>query len=107
MEKLSQERVSVEVDGNTVARCLCTRYYNGRASVMMVDHVSVNRSERGRGYGTDLMVKVIGIAKEKLVDSVELVVNPDNKIAKKLYHKVGFEKADKEYYRLILRRFNG
>lgn len=107
MEKISQERMAVEIDGAVIASCLCTLYFNGRANIMMVDVVWVDEENRGKGYGTLLMDKVIKHAKDKLVDSVELVVDRNNKVAKNLYRKVGFESTDKEYYRLILRRFNG
>ena len=46
----------------------------------------------------------MSLAKQLKVDSVELVVNKDNKIAKRLYEKAGFEKTNKDYYRFILNK---
>ena len=87
------------------ASCLLTFYYNGKARVMIIDNVEVNEKFRGKGYGTELIKEAIETAKDENVDSVELQVNSDNEVAKRLYQKSGFEKTNKEYYRLILNHF--
>lgn len=87
------------------ASCLCTFYNNGKANVMLIDNIQTKEEFRGKGYGTQLINKAINLAKKLKVDSIELVVNKDNKVAKKLYGKAGFTKAHKDYYRLILRKF--
>jgi ribosomal protein S18 acetylase RimI-like enzyme len=69
---------------------------------MVIDSVWTDEEHRGKGYGTKLIEKAIKLAISNNVDSVELVVNSDNIAAKKLYEKVGFEKTNKDYYRLIL-----
>ena len=94
--------MQIEVDGGS---CIGTIYHNGKATVMMVDSVEVDIDKRNKGIGTKLMKKVIEVAKANYVDSVELVVNSNNDIAKKLYHKAGFKKTNKEHHRLILRHF--
>lgn len=71
---------------------------------MIIDNVQVNKNQRRRGLGTTLMNEAIKIAKNRNVDSIELVVNSDNTIAKRLYEKVGFEKTNKEHYRIILNK---
>ena len=88
-----------------IASCLCTFYNNGKANILLIDNVSVKEGFRKRGYGKQLLNKAVNLARELKVDSVELVVNKDNKVAKRLYGKVGFKKANKDYYRLILRKF--
>jgi len=85
-----------------ISSCLCTFYNNGKANVMIIDNVQTKENYRGLGFATKLIEKAINMAKDKKVDCIELVVNKDNKIAKKLYRNAGFEKKDKEYYRLIL-----
>lgn len=87
------------------ASCLLTFYNNGKANVMIIDSVEVKEKFRGKGYGKMLLEEAIDTAKEEGVDSIELQVNADNEVAKRLYLKVGFEKTAKEYYRLILNRF--
>ena len=84
------------------ASCLCTFYNNGKANVMIIDSVFVKEKFRGKGYGTHLIRLAIDTARDEKIDSIELVVNKDNKIAKKLYKNLGFEKTKKDYYRLIL-----
>ena len=48
---------------------------------MLVDNVQTKEGFGGRGYGTELMNKAVGMAEELKIDSVELVVNRNNKIA--------------------------
>ena len=87
-----------------VGSCILTFYNNGRADVMLVDNVLVEEDYRRLGLATKMLKKAISVARKRKVDSVELVVNKDNKAAKKLYEKAGFKKTNKEYYRLILRK---
>ncbi|HUV42447.1 MAG TPA: GNAT family N-acetyltransferase [Patescibacteria group bacterium] len=82
--------------------CLCTFYNNGKANVMIIDVVEVEKAHRRMGIGTELLDKALALAKDKNVDSVELVVNKDNLPAKKLYEKVGFTKINKDFYRKLL-----
>ena len=88
-----------------VASCILTFYNNGKANVMLVDNFLVEEDYRRLGLGTKMLKKAIGAARKRKVDSIELVVNKNNKAAKKLYEKVGFKKTKKDYYRLILRKF--
>ena len=70
----------------------------------MIDSVFVKDKFRRKGFGTEIVRRAITLAKDRNVDSIELVVNKDNKIAKKLYEKLRFEKTKKDYYRLILHK---
>jgi ribosomal protein S18 acetylase RimI-like enzyme len=85
--------------------CIGTIYYNGQATILVIDDVHVEEGYRRKGVGTELMKYVIEIAKENKVDCIELLVNSYNLVAKGLYKKAGFSKTSKEHYRLILRRF--
>lgn len=88
-----------------IGSCILTFYHNGQANVMILDNVKVNKNHRGKGVGTTLMEEAITIAKKRKVDSIELVVNNDNTIAKRFYRKNGFNKTKKDHYRLILKKF--
>jgi ribosomal protein S18 acetylase RimI-like enzyme len=90
---------------NEYSSCLCTFYHNGKAEVMMIDDVQTKEAFRGKGHATNLITKALELAKELKIDSVELVVNKDNKTAQRLYERAGFERTDKYYYRLILNRW--
>lgn len=85
--------------------CLCTFYFNGRANVMIIDDFNIEEKYRNKGWGRKLMKRAIKLAKDKEVDSIELVVNKNNKIAKHLYETVKMEKTKKDYYRLILNKW--
>lgn len=84
--------------------CIGTFYNNGAANVMIIDMVLVKKEHRRKGIGTTLMKKALAMARKRNVDSIELAVNRNNNIAKRLYEKAGFVKTDKEYYRLILHK---
>ena len=90
---------------DTGCSCLGTVYYNGKATVMVIDSVMVDEMYRGMGIGTNLMKHVIAFAKNLGVDAIELVVDRDNKVAKKLYKTVGFQKTNNEHHRIILKEF--
>lgn len=88
-----------------IGSCTCTIYHNGKAQVMIIDSVYVDEQHQGKGYGQKLMDMAIDLAKAQNIDSVELNVNRDNKVAIGLYEKNGFELTDKHYYRLILNKW--
>ena len=92
----------IKLSVGKISSCLCTFYNNGKANVMLIDSVQTKEEFREKGYGTKLIKKAIKLAKERKVDSIELVVNKNNKIAKKLYEQAGFKKTKKDYYRIIL-----
>lgn len=95
----------VKLSMKNVSSCLCSFYNNGKADVMLIDNVQTKEEFRGKGYGAKLIKKAINLAKKLKVDSVELVVNKNNKAAKKLYENSGFEKTKKDYYRIILNKW--
>lgn len=97
------QQIKLSIDN--ISSCLCTFYNNGKAEIMVIDDVQTKEEFRGKGYGTKLINKALNLARELNIDSVELQVNKDNKIAKRLYENTGFEKIKKDYYRLILNHF--
>jgi ribosomal protein S18 acetylase RimI-like enzyme len=98
----NQYRVECVKDNTVVGSCLCTVYNNGAATIMMIDSVLVNGKYRNHGYGKRIIETAIDSAKKGSIDCVELVVNKDNKIARKVYKSAGFEKTNKIHYRRIL-----
>lgn len=102
MADLGVSQIKIKVGGE--GSCIGTFYNNGAANVMIIDSVMVKKKSRRKGIGTAVMEKALSIARRRNVDSIELVVNSDNETAKRLYKKVGFEKTNKEYYRLILNK---
>ncbi|MCD6434352.1 MAG: GNAT family N-acetyltransferase [Candidatus Diapherotrites archaeon] len=53
--------------------------------------LAVKKEFRGRGIGKKLLLKIIEILKKKKIARVFIFVEQDNKIAKRLYNKVGFK----------------
>jgi len=96
----------VKLSIKNISSCICTFYNNGKASVMLIDNVQTKKEFRGKGYGTKLINKAMNLAKKNKVDSVELVVNKNDEIAKRLYEKTGFKKTNKDYYRIILNKWS-
>ena len=52
--------------------------------------ISILKSEWNKGVGSAMMDKLIGFAKERSIEIVELEVRCDNKRAMHLYEKYGF-----------------
>lgn len=65
-----------------------------------ITNIAVTFNYRGKGYGTQLVRAIIGIAKEIGTDGVFLEVRPSNKVAIKVYEKCGFKQIScrKRYY---------
>ena len=64
----------------------------------VIHDVFVLEGERGKGYGKKIMEEILGLLRPK-GKPVYLYVDPSNKIAKRLYEKVGFslDKKDAAY----------
>ncbi len=99
MEKLNQTKISLKHGS-----CLCTFYNNGKANIMVIDSVWVDENHRNLGVGTSIMNEAIKFASTRNVDAIELIVNEGNTVAKNLYKKLGFQKTNKEHYRIILNK---
>ncbi|MCI6610626.1 MAG: GNAT family N-acetyltransferase [Ezakiella sp.] len=63
-------------------------------SSLRIEHIAVCEKYRGLGKSKDLIKSLFGVAKAKNIPFVELFVNANNDIARKLYEKMGF-KEDK------------
>jgi RimJ/RimL family protein N-acetyltransferase len=99
---MQSNQIRVVIDN--IGSCICTMYHNGKANVMIIDSVFVEEKYRGKGFGTKILKSALKLAKKEKIDSIELVVNKDNKVAKNLYEKLHFEKTKKDYYRLIIHK---
>ncbi len=61
--------------------------------------IVVKESERGKGYGKEIVETILSEAKKKEVTNSYLQVMLDNPIALKLYKKLGFKEIYKYWYR--------
>ena len=94
MENLTQ--IKLISNGGSL---LCTFYNNGRANVMIIDDVYVIPENRHKGIASLLIKTALSIAKDRNVDSIELVCNESTS---SFYEKLGFNKTNKYHYRIIL-----
>ncbi len=64
-------------------------------------NIAIDPKYRGKGYGNDLLIELIKIAKENLVNKLTLEVRETNDPAKNLYKKYNFKVLGrrKDYYR--------
>lgn len=64
-------------------------------------NIAIDPKYRGKGYGNDLIIELIKIAKENLVNKLTLEVRETNDPAKNLYKKYNFKVLGrrKDYYR--------
>lgn len=64
-------------------------------------NIAIDPKYRGKGYGNDLLIELIKIAKENLVNKLTLEVRETNEPAKNLYKKYNFKVLGrrKDYYR--------
>lgn len=64
-------------------------------------NIAIDPKYRGKGYGNNLLIELIKIAKENLVNKLTLEVRETNEPAKNLYKKYQFKVLGrrKDYYR--------
>lgn len=67
-----------------------------------VEDVVIRDGERGKGYGTKLLKKLIERARARGASIVQLTSNPSRTAANKLYQKLGFTLHETNSYRLDL-----
>src|SRR3989344_3560329 len=68
----------------------------------MIEDIIVDESYRGKGFGKELMEKLIDLAKKQRVHSIELSSRPDRAAANALYKKLGFEPYETNVYKMKL-----
>lgn len=65
-------------------------YFRNTHSYIYVHHIAIEENQKGKGFAFDLFQKVFKKGKELNIDSIELDVWTQNKIAKKYFKKLGF-----------------
>lgn len=68
-----------------------------------VESVVVGTNYRGRGYGKELMTKMIEVAKSLDVHHIQLTSNPKRIAANQLYQDLGFERYETNCYKMEMR----
>ena len=77
-----------------------TQFFTGNTGVL--DELAVNPEYRRKGIASQLVKKLVEIAKEKRLSYVKLDTTAENDTANMLYEKVGFERKEDTTYKLYL-----
>ena len=86
---LTDSSLVVEEDGELLAACLVSLFPSGPHVVHMV----TRPEHRGKGIGTELLLRAANSLAESGYDELSLYVLPENEDAKRLYRRLGFEEA--------------
>lgn len=72
--------------------------------VLLIDEFIIDKKNRSKGYGTELMKRIMDFANKSKVSCMEVFTKDSNKIAQKLYKKFGFEDRKNIALRLWLNK---
>ncbi|MDH5201013.1 MAG: GNAT family N-acetyltransferase [Candidatus Bathyarchaeota archaeon] len=92
-----EEFYFADVDGRTVG------ILNLNPGEGLISNIGVDPSQRGRGYGRQIMLFGLKTLKERGLERARLRVHVDNKPAVRLYESLGFDKSER-YVTLIWRK---
>ena len=67
-----------------------------------IESVVVSSKCRGRGYGKELMMAMIDLAKQLNVHHIQLTSNPARVAANRLYRELGFERYETNCYKMVI-----
>lgn len=81
---------------------LITYQIPSKGEVGRIEDVIVDANHRGKGFGRQLVEKLIQIAKEKNLLEIYLTSNPKRVEARALYESLGFDQKDTTVYYLSL-----
>ena len=71
-------------------------------TVCWLEDMVVHPEERGTGLGTRLLQRAVSYAKDRGAGRISLLTDADNRPAKKLYKRAGFEESTMTTLRLML-----
>jgi ribosomal protein S18 acetylase RimI-like enzyme len=70
---------------------------------LVIEDFIIDKEYRNQGHGTELMEKIIGVAKRKKVNCIEVATKKTNKQAIAFYKKFKFKDRNNIAYRLWLK----
>lgn len=93
-----------ELDDNRIVAMLTIGTYNTPSGTKVwIEDVVVDESQRGKGFGEELMLFAIDYSKSLGAGSVSLTSRPSRIAANKLYQKIGFIQYETNVYRYLLK----
>lgn len=91
----------IEESGNVVGFLIGNTFISAYNDIGYIDDLFILRNYRRKGFASKLINKFIKILKKKKIKLIRLGVNPKNKIAIKLYNKIGFKIKHYELDKII------
>lgn len=85
-----------------VGTATVSRYRTPVVDKAVVEDVVVDEGARGRGIGEALVKACLDVARGGGAEMVELQSASSREAANRLYQKLGFERRDTNFYRLVL-----
>ena len=93
-----------ELDNKEIAGILTLVTYDiPSGHKVWIEDLVVDESQRGKGYGRELMLFAISFAKSTGARSIELTSRPSRIAANQLYRKLGFVIRETNVYRFPLK----
>ena len=93
-----------ELDNNRIVAMLTIGTYNiPTGTKVWIEDVVVDESQRGKGFGEEIMLFAIDYSKSLGAGSVSLTSRPSRIAANKLYQKIGFIQYETNVYRYLLK----
>ena len=93
-----------ELDNNRIVAMLTIGTYNTPSGTKVwIEDVVVDESQRGKGFGEEIMLLAIDYSKSLSAGSVSLTSRPSRIAANKLYQKIGFIQYETNVYRYLLK----
>jgi ribosomal protein S18 acetylase RimI-like enzyme len=92
-----------ELDDKRIVAMLTIGTYNtptGRK--VWIEDVVVDESQRGKGFGEEIVLFAIGYSKSLGAGSISLTSRPSRISANKLYQKIGFKQCETNVYKYLL-----
>ena len=97
---LARERETGAAVGVVVMRIQPSLW--SRAQEVYLAELYVVPSQRGRGYGRELITEAMRVAREQGADYAFVVTSDDDRLAQRLYEAVGFRRTEGEGGPLML-----
>ena len=93
-----------ELDNNRIVAMLTIGTYNiPTGTKVWIEDVVVDESQRGKGFGEEIMLFAIDYSKSLGAGSVSLTSRPSRIAANKLYQRIGFIQYETNVYKYLLK----
>jgi ribosomal protein S18 acetylase RimI-like enzyme len=92
-----------ELDKKIVGILTIGTYDIPSGTKVWIEDVVVDESQRGKGFGKELILFAVGFAKSSGAEAIELTSRPSRVAANQLYKKLGFVIRETNVYRYPLK----